>query len=106
MIGVVGGDLALDEVEADSKVELHGGHIGALVDHLGGEAPADLYGAKEHIVVRVALGQRRNGHHLWNGAEVEQLLVVQAAHVRQTVGYVCQCVRDEIIEAIHWETRC
>ena len=43
-----------------------------------GEALADLDVALEHKRVVVAEVKRGNGHHLWNGAEVEDALCAQA----------------------------
>lgn len=52
-------------------------------------------------MIRIAFGERGRGHDLWDGAEVEVVLVAHARQVRQHCGHEIHRVRDQVVQAVH-----
>ena len=62
-------------------------------------ALADLDDAGEDVRVVGQLGERGDGHHLWDGAEAEDVGVAQRAEVAQHRGHERDGVGDEVVQA-------
>mmetsp|Transcript_19792 Transcript_19792/g.44868 ORF Transcript_19792/g.44868 Transcript_19792/m.44868 type:complete len:221 (-) Transcript_19792:619-1281(-) len=61
-------------------------HGSGVDDELNREALADFDHTGEHVVVVEALLERGDGHDLWDGAEAEDLVVVEPPEVDEALG--------------------
>mmetsp|Transcript_17480 Transcript_17480/g.38078 ORF Transcript_17480/g.38078 Transcript_17480/m.38078 type:complete len:432 (-) Transcript_17480:279-1574(-) len=105
-------------VGVSRRLHLHGELVGELRDRLAElahvrhlhadarrHAPPDLHHPREHPRVVVALRQCRDRHHLWDGAELEDLLVGELGHVVEAVGHVRERVGHQVVQALHRRVR-
>mmetsp|Transcript_3591 Transcript_3591/g.6147 ORF Transcript_3591/g.6147 Transcript_3591/m.6147 type:complete len:400 (-) Transcript_3591:477-1676(-) len=90
---------ALDALGKAMEIVVQSAFGGCVNYHLDRQSLPDFGYSSKNVWVVVHLIQRRNGHHLGDGAEAEDLRVPQLLHVGQAVRRVPQRVGHQLVEA-------